>query len=787
MHLPFRCRDTRGVIRPVLLAVVTSAAVLGLSALYFLQRPTAPAQSVSQDSATNVQVNPPLPEGATFAGGYYATTFAATENPISESSVWKNGATDGGSWCNVRAASGYSYGTCISSLPDHYTDPTAILKGTWEDDQWAEARVFSQNQNISGSMQAVEIRLRSTISAGVNKGYEVLFSARTVEGSDYAQIVRWNGNLNDSEQIGRVNISNALGRTLQSGDLIAASIEGYTITGYINGVKIMQMTDTDVTAPGVRIASGSPGIGFWLAGDVEASDLPDAGLTEFVARNGDLIYAASGSAANVLTALNAAGTGDTVAIPPGTSNWSTQVSWTAPADALLLGAGSLVTTGGGDATIITDNYASNGAILDITTNASGTFRVAGITFTGGTGTVKDGGGFVYLHGSSTQARIDHNHFDKRTYSPQNNGKIAVIGGTNMGVFDHNSLHFGTGIGWIHIVNGGSTGDSNWAAATGFGSSTFWFLEDNTMVSDEDTNHRWLSVLTDCHTGGRFVARYNTLEATAIAQTHPTGHAGHDRGCRAHETYGNTVAVSSTWNATDEPLFALDYNNSGPALTWGNSMDAVYKSILYFNDCRQSTVCGYTQTNTPGGWGWCGTANSGTGSNWDGNFDVSSGYPCLDQPARGQGDLLSGDFPNEINTISKDIIWPHQALEPIYEWNNVGDFVSGWGGSGYVNNTAGLSRMLQNRDYYLYRGNTNCNPGARSCTAGVGVGTLAQRPATCTTGSESGSGVAWWATDAGGNWNTTNRTANDGALYKCTATNTWTLYYTPYVYPHPLVR
>jgi len=25
----------------------------------------------------------------------------------------------------------------------------------------------------------------------------------------------------------------------------------------------------------------------------------------------------------------------------------------------------------------------------------------------------------------------------------------------------------------------------------------------------------------------------------------------------------------------------------------------------------------------------------------------------------------------------------------------------------------------------------------------------------------------------------------GTLYKCTATNTWTAYYTPYAYPHPL--
>jgi hypothetical protein len=25
----------------------------------------------------------------------------------------------------------------------------------------------------------------------------------------------------------------------------------------------------------------------------------------------------------------------------------------------------------------------------------------------------------------------------------------------------------------------------------------------------------------------------------------------------------------------------------------------------------------------------------------------------------------------------------------------------------------------------------------------------------------------------------------GTLYKCTAINTWTAYYTPYTYPHPL--
>jgi hypothetical protein len=52
------------------------------------------------------------------------------------------------------------------------------------------------------------------------------------------------------------------------------------------------------------------------------------------------------------------------------------------------------------------------------------------------------------------------------------------------------------------------------------------------------------------------------------------------------------------------------------------------------------------------------------------------------------------------------------------------------------------------------------------TTGVGVGLLAARPATCTTG------VGYWATDT-------------SILYRAVATNTWEAYYAPYTYPHPL--
>jgi hypothetical protein len=52
------------------------------------------------------------------------------------------------------------------------------------------------------------------------------------------------------------------------------------------------------------------------------------------------------------------------------------------------------------------------------------------------------------------------------------------------------------------------------------------------------------------------------------------------------------------------------------------------------------------------------------------------------------------------------------------------------------------------------------------TSGMGYGLLANRPATCA------AGVAYWATDT-------------KTLYKAIANNTWSAYYTPYTYPHPL--
>jgi hypothetical protein len=70
-----------------------------------------------------------------------------------------------------------------------------------------------------------------------------------------------------------------------------------------------------------------------------------------------------------------------------------------------------------------------------------------------------------------------------------------------------------------------------------------------------------------------------------------------------------------------------------------------------------------------------------------------------------------------------------------------------------------NRILENASFWNHNISFNGSTG-------VGVGPLSARPGTCTTG------VGYWATDT-------------NTLYRATAPNTWSVYYTPYTYPHPL--
>jgi hypothetical protein len=721
--------------------------------------------------------------GAEAIARTYTTTFSATENPISEGGNWQSGQSAGNNlFGDIRTIGTMAYGV---SMPTQFGDPTAILTGTWGANQQAQATV--RIVTTPPATYEVEVRLRTTINPTNHtiSGYEVYCSTRSSD--PYCHIARWNGP-NGSY----CNIESSIPSIyLINGDILKGTVTGtnpVTITGTAirGGSTIATWTATDTgqnCSPGGAggpFTSGSPGIGFY---DNQDGNWSYFGFSQFIATDAHIIDAVSCSSSDVQSALNAASAGDAVYIPAGSCGWATQVSRTVPANVTIIGAGTSA-TGGGDQTIITDNYGTDSPPLSIGVSSTGTFRMTGITFQGGTGVLKNGG-LIAINGpggATVNVRLDHIHLNGQTYATPWTGKLLTIGNGVIGVLDHSiiDLYSTQAIFVLNSIDG--FGNAEWASDSNLGGSNFFFIEDNIINGTPSTHD---TRVTDCFTGGRQVLRFNTLTATCGLDQHGT-RSSNDRGCRASEMYGNSSVQA---NGQTQPNFVMIDMQSGPAMVWGNSAPNAYTNVVMFDVVRKNNES-YTMTAPPNGFGYCGTDFNGTGSNWDQNSNAGTGYACIDQPGRGKGNLLTGNFPNKVNSSTGTIAWPNQALEPIYIWANNSSPVSGWGGSWYSNitSTASGARVVANRDYYAQASSIQTSATSPfNGTTGTGWGTLANRPTTCTTG------VGYFATDQG-SWNTSSsnpygvqQNGADGVLYKCTATNTWTLYYTPYTYPHSLTR
>jgi hypothetical protein len=377
-------------------------------------------------------------------------------------------------------------------------------------------------------------------------------------------------------------------------------------------------------------------------------------------------------------------------------------------------------------TVITGNFTITGVAA----------RVSGFTFRMNTyNTVEWAVGF----------RIDHNEF---VYLSGSDFGILAYGNAATGVeglIDNNTFR-NCKVVYYGQAYGSDTGRHRWAEPLDLGTSHALYVEDNTFILTDGSYNNAI----DGNLGSRVVVRFNQLQGQRFEQHSVQG--DNQRAVRLWELYFNTMSNPGSRNY--RPFFI----RGGTGLIFHNTSDGKFiTNTIDLDNARSSE--GSIAGSIPN-WGFCG----GT-SFVDGNTAGQQGWPCRDQIGRStDGSLWNYGSPAT-----------GQASAPAYIWRNTQP-----GGEIPVvksceSNDSRCTRqntyhLVESRDYYTYRASFNGS-------VGVGEGPLGSRPSTCTVG------AAYWATDQG-EWNG-RHSGPDGQLYKCITTNTWSLYYVPYGYPHPL--
>jgi hypothetical protein len=394
---------------------------------------------------------------------------------------------------------------------------------------------------------------------------------------------------------------------------------------------------------------------------------------------------------------------------------------------LSLTQGITLTGAGVGSTVIT----SSGGVTLITVTPDSTaisnsenIKVTGFTFDGSNSSVV----FIQISGAGDTGTkpyrnliIGDNKFQNGSSGP-NNGAIRLTGQVR-GVIYHNTFDRCN----IILRPMGNDSTTEWSNTAynqfSYGSSDNLYFEDNTIL--------WSSAYTSADgnpgwiesgQGGRVVVRYNSWNLANLS--------GQQEFWDVHgfQNFNGTPNSGQTGTMVEEY-----YGN-----TMINGANTVYRWM-----------------NHRGSWGmmfdntYSGASNPGINAN-----QYDGGCPGVINPT-----------PTNYNPVINNTYFFNDAV------NGSNASVSG---SNLTDSGSSVScNVAENANWWQY--NASCT--ASSCSAGIGRGTSAPT-GSCTTGT--GYWVASTATPT-----TSSSVIQNGQFYKCTATNTWTAYYTPYTYPHPL--
>jgi hypothetical protein len=330
---------------------------------------------------------------------------------------------------------------------------------------------------------------------------------------------------------------------------------------------------------------------------------PDSVLafsTDCTPEAGGTCYLASASQSDIVDAIDAAASGDTVRISEGTADFSSTIEVTKSLHIIGAGIGS---------TIIHDQSTPQG-----TWQLSGTgfTRLSGFTLTGEVGSWN---GSIRIHGN--EKRVDHVRFN------QNNGRHPVIVGGNRSdvVIDHCIFESGgRGIN-IHGDTGYWTDSSQYSPGTSYG------------VYVEDCSFHASGVeVVDLNYGGAYVVRHSTINNGGNLAVH-----GADSGERAGsyvEIYENSFTNPG---ANKDMMVVL---RGGTALIYDNTATGNYNQafkLQYWRSCYGAGSEGQPFHDSNAN-----RCEHNSSNPLDGDYNPpDNGWPCKDQRRRDLHRMRSG--------------------------------------------------------------------------------------------------------------------------------------------------
>lgn len=351
-----------------------------------------------------------------------------------------------------------------------------------------------------------------------------------------------------------------------------------------------------------------------------------------------------------------------------------------------------------------------------------TLSISGLTFDGGNATSSDvaSSGLIRVNNSSATEYVYLIFKNNTVKNTLSSARGLYLKGAVWGVAAGNTFDR------VSIVFGVYGNDYNsWNNQTqAYATPENFYFEDNTMTFSSPYPKGY-SNWTETGQGGRVVARYNTWD------------------------YANAAGPGEFWDA---------HGLQSPYPRDGITGCANYSTMVaeYYGNKIVNQANAYRWMAHRGGWlmMFYNTLSGNTSP-----YNGATQYYCNSCQA-------TGSF--------------NQKVDNTYLWKNLANgsekplTVYSPGAYPYGCDS---DPIVENSDFFSY------NP-AFNGTVGIGCGTLAARPTTCTTG------VGYWSTDQScsdltGMVGANPSTPISGTLYKCTETNTWTAYYTPYTYPHPL--